>query len=153
VSTSLPLSSRWRISAARYPTCFQGRRIALNRSIYHQVTISRSAPLPGDANEDGNVTDADYTIWADNDGATGDGVPEPMSMTLLAIGALASLRRRRWSTVGQIDSVHRTLNLPDKLRDVDEGGSCAKPTAPSLRIPPHKETQFVPLWGVRSQGR
>jgi PKD repeat protein len=31
----------------------------------------RPAALPGDANEDGAVTDADYTIWADHYGATG----------------------------------------------------------------------------------
>jgi Purple acid Phosphatase, N-terminal domain/Calcineurin-like phosphoesterase/PEP-CTERM motif len=96
----------------------------MDGSIYHQVTISVSEPLPGDANGDGAVTDADYTIWADNYGASdaswgmgdfnGDGevtdadytiwadnygattgVPEPASMTLLAFGALAGLRRRR----------------------------------------------------------
>jgi hypothetical protein len=33
--------------------------------------VSSSTFLPGDANEDGWVTDADYTIWADNYGATG----------------------------------------------------------------------------------
>jgi purple acid phosphatase-like protein/calcineurin-like phosphoesterase family protein len=93
-------------------------------SIYHQVTISHSASLPGDANGDGAVTDADYTIWADNYGAAdaswgmgdfnGDGevtdadytiwadnygattgVPEPASMTLLVFAGLAGLRRRR----------------------------------------------------------
>jgi concanavalin A-like lectin/glucanase superfamily protein len=33
-------------------------------------------PLPGDANNDGAVTDADYTIWADNYGQTGPGLWE-----------------------------------------------------------------------------
>ena len=50
----------------------------------------------GDFNGDGSVTDADYTIWADNYGAgTGGAIPEPATLGLLALGALAALRRRR----------------------------------------------------------
>jgi hypothetical protein len=86
---------------------------------------TEAAPsIPGDANGDGAVTDADYTIWADNYGATGatvamgdftgDGevsdadytvwadnygagtgmVPEPGAMAMLSLGAAALLRRR-----------------------------------------------------------
>jgi purple acid phosphatase-like protein/calcineurin-like phosphoesterase family protein/PEP-CTERM motif-containing protein len=97
----------------------------LDGSIFHQVTISVAEALPGDANGDGAVTDADYTIWADNYGAAdaswdmgdfnGDGevtdadytiwadnygatdgnVPEPTSLGLLGVGAFALIRRRR----------------------------------------------------------
>ncbi len=82
-------------------------------------------PVPGDANDDGMVTDADYTVWADTYGSTTDwwadwnqdgqitdadytiwadnygygvpgvAVPEPATLSLLAIGGLAVLRRRR----------------------------------------------------------
>jgi hypothetical protein len=49
----------------------------------------------GDWNEDGLVSDADYTIWADNYGRTGN-VPEPATMVVLVIASVAgSLRRRR----------------------------------------------------------
>jgi hypothetical protein len=81
--------------------------------------------IPGDANYDGAVTDADYTIWADNYGATGatwgmgdfnlsgevteadytiwadnygygmGSVPEPGCAALLMASALAMMGRRR----------------------------------------------------------
>ena len=83
------------------------------------------SPLPGDANFDGAVDGADYTAWADHyghtdanwpkgdftgdglaDGAdytlwadnyTGDGsaVPGPAALSLLTVGGLALIRRRR----------------------------------------------------------
>jgi len=80
--------------------------------------------LPGDANGDGMVTDADYTIWADTFGSTidmradwngdnqitdadftlwadnygygtgGAAAPEPATIGLLAVGLLAVLKKR-----------------------------------------------------------
>jgi hypothetical protein len=47
----------------------------------------------GDLNGDGLVDVADYNIWAANVGKTA-GTPEPVTMTLLAIGGLALLRRK-----------------------------------------------------------
>ncbi len=46
----------------------------------------------GDFNGDGKVTFADYIIL---EGGFGKSVPEPMTLSLLAIGAVALLRRRR----------------------------------------------------------
>jgi O-glycosyl hydrolase len=48
----------------------------------------------GDFNGNGTVTEADYTIWADNYGA-GAGVPEPATMVLLAMGTSMLRRTRR----------------------------------------------------------
>jgi uncharacterized protein (TIGR03790 family) len=50
----------------------------------------------GDFNGDGTVNTADLTILGQNFGAGGSsqGVPEPASMALLALGAVAMLRRR-----------------------------------------------------------
>jgi hypothetical protein len=98
------------------PTFFDDLRIGL-------TFADVMPPLPGDANGDGAVTDADYTIWADNYGATdatfamgdfnGDGavtdadytlwadhygqtatVPEPAALIALLV-TLPRLRRRR----------------------------------------------------------
>ena len=49
----------------------------------------------GDFNDDGEVTDADYTIWADNYGYGVTAVPEPATMSLLGLGAVVLIRRRR----------------------------------------------------------
>jgi PEP-CTERM motif-containing protein len=49
----------------------------------------------GDFNGDGEVSDADYTIWADNYGTGGGAVPEPATMSLIALGGLVALRRRK----------------------------------------------------------
>ena len=45
---------------------------------------------------DGQVTDADYTTWADHygRGVTSAPVPEPTTAALLALTALPLLRRR-----------------------------------------------------------
>jgi hypothetical protein len=51
----------------------------------------------GDANGDGAVTDSDYTVWADNYGTAepSAGVPEPATVSLLAmLGGIGLLRRR-----------------------------------------------------------
>jgi hypothetical protein len=49
----------------------------------------------GDFSHSGEVTEADYTIWADNYGSTAGTVPEPTAMTVLMLGALHTLRRHR----------------------------------------------------------
>jgi hypothetical protein len=49
----------------------------------------------GDFNGDGAVTDADYTIWADNYGEALAAVPEPASGALLLVALVPALRRRR----------------------------------------------------------
>jgi PEP-CTERM motif len=49
----------------------------------------------GDFNGSGSVTEADYTIWADNYGAAIGSVPEPAALALLSLGAAALLRWRR----------------------------------------------------------
>jgi hypothetical protein len=48
----------------------------------------------GDFSGDRRVTGADYTIWADNYGGAGSGVPEPGMLLLLGLGATVVLRRR-----------------------------------------------------------
>ena len=48
----------------------------------------------GDFTNDGLIDQADYTIWYNNYGSTGGSVPEPMTMALLALGGLPMLRRR-----------------------------------------------------------
>jgi hypothetical protein len=49
----------------------------------------------GDFNGDGEVSDADYTIWADNYGTGVEAIPEPATLTVLALTGLLALRRRR----------------------------------------------------------
>jgi hypothetical protein len=48
----------------------------------------------GDFNADGLVDQADYTIWYNGYGATGDGVPEPATIVLMALGGFGMIRRR-----------------------------------------------------------
>jgi hypothetical protein len=48
----------------------------------------------GDMNGDGLVDVADYNIWAANVGKTA-GTPEPITLSLLAVGGLAIMRRRK----------------------------------------------------------
>jgi hypothetical protein len=66
-------------------------------------TLNHGVDLRADGNLNGFVDDGDYTIWADTYGAGSSpvsvssfaAVPEPASASLLAIGGLAALRRRR----------------------------------------------------------
>jgi Dockerin type I domain len=55
---------------------------------------TEATPEMGDFNGDGSVTDADYTIWADNYGAGTGAIPEPVTLVLLACGAVFAARRR-----------------------------------------------------------
>jgi hypothetical protein len=48
----------------------------------------------GDLNGDGLVDVADYNIWAANVGKTSS-TPEPATLSLLALGGIAMLRRRK----------------------------------------------------------
>jgi hypothetical protein len=48
----------------------------------------------GDFNGSGIVTDADYTLWADNYGAGSESVPEPSALALGGLLGLAALRKR-----------------------------------------------------------
>ncbi len=49
----------------------------------------------GDFNDDGIVDGADYTIWADNfQAGGGSNLPEPAAMLLIGVGAAMLLRRR-----------------------------------------------------------
>ena len=49
----------------------------------------------GDVTGDNIVDQADYTVWYNHYGQTGGNVPEPMTMSVLALGGIALLRRRR----------------------------------------------------------
>ena len=59
-------------------------------------TYNSTTDLRADWNDSGDVTDADYTIWADNYGVgTSGAVPEPATLAVLAIGGVLVLLRRR----------------------------------------------------------
>ncbi len=61
-------------------------------------TLNHGIDLRADGNMNGYVDDGDYTIWADSYGAGTPPisvVPEPVSASLIAIGGLVTLRRRR----------------------------------------------------------
>lgn len=49
----------------------------------------------GEWSGDGQVDDADYTLWADTYGAVGSQIPEPGSLSLLLLAATVLLRSRR----------------------------------------------------------
>ena len=60
-------------------------------------TYGSTTDLWADWNDSGEVTDSDYTIWADNygTGVPGVAVPEPATLSLLALGGLALIHRRK----------------------------------------------------------
>jgi len=62
---------------------------------YNHYGASGATWADGDVTGDNIVDQADYTVWYNNYGSTGGNVPEPMTMALLAIGGLAMLRRRK----------------------------------------------------------
>lgn len=69
-------------------------------TIYADNYGTGSSWIEGDLNLDGSVDPADYTIYADEYGETASGspvnpTPEPMTMSLLGVGALALIRRRK----------------------------------------------------------
>jgi hypothetical protein len=58
--------------------------------------VTNALLTQGDFNGDGVVDIADYTVWADNFGSVSTVlVPEPGMMTLLVLGGVALLKRRR----------------------------------------------------------
>jgi Concanavalin A-like lectin/glucanases superfamily len=50
--------------------------------------------LMGDFDGSGEITDADYTIWADNYGAGTSAIPEPATLSILALSVVIARRRR-----------------------------------------------------------
>lgn len=44
--------------------------------------------------DNGGYNDADYTNWADHFGQTTPGIPEPLTLSFLALGGLAMLKKR-----------------------------------------------------------
>ncbi len=59
-------------------------------------TYGSTTDFRADWNGSGDVTDADYTIWADNYTGTGIvAVPEPATLSLLVIGSLVVMHRKR----------------------------------------------------------
>ena len=62
---------------------------------YNHYGASGAVWADGDFNADTLVDQADYTIWYNNYGSTGGSVPEPVSLALLTVGGLAMLRRKK----------------------------------------------------------
>ena len=62
---------------------------------YNHYGQANATWADGDWNADRVVDQADYTLWYNNYGAGGAGVPEPASLSLLVLGGLAMIRRRK----------------------------------------------------------
>jgi len=62
---------------------------------YNNYGTSGASWSQGDFTGDGLIDQADYTIWYNNYGSTGGSVPEPATLSLLALGGLAMLKRRK----------------------------------------------------------
>ena len=64
---------------------------------FNNYGTTPTAWAAGDFNGDGSVDATDYALWFNNYGAgtSGGPVPEPATMTLLVLGGLAMLRRRK----------------------------------------------------------
>ena len=85
------------------------------------------AGIPGDANRDGVVSADDYASVQANFGATaglgGVSVPEPATLSLLAIGGLVMLRRRSLQAVRRrsLQAVRPFRQAQDKRRSLQAG--------------------------------
>ena len=64
-------------------------------TIWYNHYGANSGWTEGDFSGDGLVDQADYTSWYNHYGAGGSSVPEPATLSLLVLGGLAMLRRRR----------------------------------------------------------
>ena len=62
---------------------------------YNHYGATGAAWGDGDFNSDGIVDQADYTAWYNHYGATGGAVPEPMAFVLLSVGGMALAARRK----------------------------------------------------------
>lgn len=61
---------------------------------YNHYGLSGALWSEGDYNRDGQVDQADYTLWYNNYGAGGSSLPEPSCLAMLGAGVAALLRRR-----------------------------------------------------------
>ena len=62
---------------------------------YNSYGLSSATWEQGDFNGDGQVDQADYTVWYNNYGTTAGSIPEPGSLLLLLVGGSLGIMRRR----------------------------------------------------------